>query len=89
MKFHPLTILVISLIASASPAVADSQSAKEMEDLIAGLPYIGASAPVTGTNIEGTSVFANMQPNGPVDYDIGEEYGLPISYSASSTSVEA
>ena len=61
MKFCPLTIPVIALIASASPAVADSQFAKEMEDLIAGLPYIGASAPVTGTNIEGRSVFTNMQ----------------------------
>lgn len=42
MKLHPLVTLGILSIA---PALADEESAKEMEVLISGLPYIGTAPP--------------------------------------------
>ena len=59
MKLHPLVTLGILSIA---PALADEESAKEMEMLISGLPYIGtAPSSAIGTNLDGDSVFTNMQ----------------------------
>ena len=59
MKLHPLVTLGILSIA---PALADEESAKEMEVLISGLPYIGTAPPsAIGKNLDGNSVFTNMQ----------------------------
>ena len=59
MKLHPLVTLGILSIA---PALADEESAKEMERLISGLDYIGtAPSSAIGTNLDGDSVFTNMQ----------------------------
>ena len=59
MKLHPLVTLGILSIA---PALADEESAKKMEVLISGLPYIGtAPSSAIGTNLDGGSVFTNMQ----------------------------